>query len=142
MQSVSHSPRETQKIAAALAKKIAGRRGPVIITLRGELGAGKTTFVQGFVRALGIHARVKSPTFLLIRHYPIKTTGRAVYHVDCYRVMKWQDLRPLDIQAILKDSRNIVLIEWPERIKPILPKKKTQIVLHHKTPRTRSISIS
>ncbi len=142
MHTVSKSPRETQDIAADLARKVVGTKGPVIITLKGNLGAGKTTFVQGFIRALGIKARVKSPTFLLIKHYVLAKKGKNVYHVDCYRVMKWQELKPLDIAHILQDPRNIVLIEWPEKIKKILPKKHISVQLGHHSPSRRSISIS
>lgn len=143
MRTLSKSPRQTRTIAARLAKKIAGVKGPVIITLKGELGSGKTTFIQGFVKALGVRAKVKSPTFLLVRHYELSGGGdrktKNVYHVDCYRVAKWQELRSLDIQDILKDENSVVLIEWPERISKILPKKKISVSLHHKGATAREI---
>ncbi|MCI0420691.1 MAG: tRNA (adenosine(37)-N6)-threonylcarbamoyltransferase complex ATPase subunit type 1 TsaE [Acidobacteria bacterium] len=145
MKTVSKSPAETKSIAARLArqtvKKGAGT-GARVIALEGELGAGKTTFVQGFVRALGIREKVKSPTFLLIKSYKLKAKNFSfLYHIDCYRVNNWKELAPLEIRHILASTENIVLVEWPERIKAILPKKKILVHLDHLGPKKRRIII-
>ena len=79
----SGSEKETQKIAGSLASKVINSKKPVIIALEGELGAGKTTFVRGFLRSLGVKDKVKSPTFVLMRHY--KKGDKEIYHLDCYR---------------------------------------------------------
>lgn len=139
----SCSSAETKKIAAALAKEISvlpprsrakgGRKGgAVVITLSGELGAGKTTFVQGFVRGLRSRARVASPTFILVRRTKIRA-GRFSYlfHIDAYRLKSAGSLAALDFKKILADPRHIVLIEWPERISRALPRKRISIKLSH-----------
>lgn len=145
MQSVSHSIRETKNIAAKLARKIIARpnrKGAQVIALEGELGAGKTTFAQGFARALGIKQKVKSPTFLLIKSYPVKTKNYAfLYHIDCYRVSNYKELVPTGIRDILAEPANIVLVEWPERIRPILPKRITVVHIDHSSESSRKIKI-
>ncbi len=145
MQLVSKSPHQTKRFAAQLAHKIASGTSslPVVIALEGELGAGKTTFVQGFAKALGVTSKVRSPTFLLIKSYKLKNLSyKLLYHVDCYRVRDWRDLVPLEIRSILKDHRNIVLIEWSERVSRLLPAKRVRVHLDHQDARTRHITIS
>ncbi|MEX2090651.1 MAG: tRNA (adenosine(37)-N6)-threonylcarbamoyltransferase complex ATPase subunit type 1 TsaE [Candidatus Paceibacterota bacterium] len=153
----SNSPQETQKLAIKMAKET--KFG--IIALEGELGAGKTTFVQAFVKALGIKARIKSPTFTLIKKYNISLSKKSeilnskletnskpktqnpqfIIHIDCYRVRDHRDLIPLGIKEIFADQRNIVLIEWAERIKKILPKKLTRVHIDHIDQNKRKITI-
>lgn len=148
---LSKSKSQTQKIAAKLAKQILLKTGvnrlrAIVIALYGNLGAGKTTFVQGFMKAFGVKQRVASPTFLIIRKYKIskskfqinskslKPKAQSyfnVYHLDLYRIHKPKELLDLGFKKILKDPQNIVLIEWPERVKKILPKNMTWIVLEH-----------
>ncbi|HEY4475366.1 MAG TPA: tRNA (adenosine(37)-N6)-threonylcarbamoyltransferase complex ATPase subunit type 1 TsaE, partial [Candidatus Paceibacterota bacterium] len=96
------------------------------------LGAGKTTFIQGFIKALGIRTRVTSPTFLIFRSYPLtKNLGgsRSVIHADLYRIQKFDELKTLGFKKILDNQKNIVLIEWAEKIKKHLPKKTLWIKL-------------
>ncbi len=143
----SHSPEETQKIASDLANKIINSREGVVIALEGDLGAGKTTFIQGFAKALGITEKVKRPTFVLMKKYPIPTdnhnpkTINFLYHLDCYRVEDHKDLRIPEIEEILNMPNNIVLIEWAERIKNILPQKHIQINIDHVDQNNRRIEI-
>ena len=134
----SNSPKETQKIASNLAAKT--KSG--IIALEGELGAGKTTFVQAFVKALGITAKIKSPTFNIIKKYKLPTKKNTfIYHIDCYRLKDHKEAIPLGIKNIFKESDCFVLIEWPERIKKILPKKLVLVHIDHITPSKRKITI-
>ncbi len=77
----SNSRYDTRKIALKLAKKEQGR----VFALTGELGAGKTIFVQGFAKGLGIKEKMISPTFVLIRQYKIPETKKILYHIDLYR---------------------------------------------------------
>jgi len=144
MELLSQSPQETQDIAAKLAAKvllIKPEGTAAIIALEGDLGAGKTTFVQGFTKALGINEAVKSPTFLLIKKYAAQDK-RHLYHIDCYRVNDYHELLSLEIEEILKDPSNIVLIEWAERIAPILPTDRITVNLQHLAHDTRRISIT
>src|SRR3989338_10955167 len=91
------SLRELKKFARAFAKKAVRsrmkRRGALVIGLVGDLGAGKTTFIQAFLRVLGVHGHITSPTFVLIKNYKLRMQnyGR-VYHIDCYRIKKSSEL--------------------------------------------------
>jgi tRNA threonylcarbamoyladenosine biosynthesis protein TsaE len=107
MEFISTSPEETQKIGRELAPKLIGRT----IALFGELGAGKTHFVQGLAAGLGIKKRILSPTFIFIRPYP----ENQFYHVDLYRAEKEADLESLGLSEILAEEATVV-IEWPEKI--------------------------
>jgi len=131
MEKTLRSAPETKKLAERIAKKILKEKHykhAAVFGLVGELGAGKTTFIQGFARALGIRRRLVSPTFLIFRNYQLTINpGRAgnyrrLYHVDCYRIHKPKELFAIGFKEILNDPKNIVLIEWAGRIKKILPK--------------------
>jgi len=146
MQVISESPVQTKKIAAKLAadilKKRPGKRA-FVISLKGDLGSGKTTFVQGFVGAFGVSDKVKSPTFLLIKNYRLANSRFTdIYHIDCYRVENWKQLEPLEIKQIFNNPYAIILVEWPERISPILPLVKAKIKFEHIDPKTRKIMIA
>lgn len=133
---LSKSRLETRKIAAVLAKEILNKppkiTSALILALSGDLGAGKTTFTQSFIKNCGVKKRINSPTFLLIRSYKLQTTGyRLVYHIDAYRIKKSKELLDLGLKEILNNNKNIVLIEWAEKIKKILPKNVIWIKLKH-----------
>ncbi len=106
---LSHSPEETRDIAAKLARQ--ARPGDVYL-LTGQLGAGKTAFVQGFLSALGVSEGVTSPTYV----YETKhgTALGPVYHLDLYRMEQPEKLQALGIEERLEDVKNVLLIEWPE----------------------------
>ncbi|MEK7560664.1 MAG: tRNA (adenosine(37)-N6)-threonylcarbamoyltransferase complex ATPase subunit type 1 TsaE [Patescibacteria group bacterium] len=136
---LSRSKRATQQYAAALARDITGSyevklrksEGAAVVALEGELGAGKTAFAQGFAAALGVKERVLSPTFIMMNIYDLprprnrKAGARPRYrhfvHIDCYRIGSPDELLHLGLAAILKDPDAIVLIEWADRIKKLLP---------------------
>lgn len=136
----SNSPKETQKIAIDLAQKIIKTKKGAVITLEGELGAGKTTFTQGFADALGIKDKIKSPTFVLMKKYSIGIFN--FYHIDCYRVKDEKDLKILELNEILNMSHNIVLIEWPERVSKIIPKNHITVHIDHVSENERKITIT
>lgn len=140
-------PKETQKVAALLAAKIirTPRKKAFVIALEGELGTGKTTFVQGFARSLGVKDNVLSPTFVLIKIYKLPTTNyklKHLIHVDCYRIDSPKDLQHLGLQELLKDKDAVILIEWADRIRKLLPKKTMYIRFCHISPMRRKIIIS
>lgn len=93
-------------------------QGGGVITLQGELGAGKTTFVRGLLEGLGFQGRVKSPTYTLLEPYEL--AGRVVYHLDLYRLTKSVELINLGIED-LEPASDLLLIEWPERGGAALP---------------------
>jgi len=143
---VTKSPKETQKLAGFLFGKINKNKKTIVIALEGELGAGKTTFVQGLARFLKIKAKIKSPTFVLIKKYKIPgayylTPNTYLYHLDCYRLHDHKDLAILGIKDILTNPDNIVLIEWSDRVKKILPKNHTKIHIDHIDKNTRKLTV-
>ena len=110
----THSATETQRFAAALAAS--ARPGDVYV-LAGDLGAGKTTFTQGFGRELGVTEQITSPTFTLAREYHGRLT---VHHLDVYRLDQLDEVMDLALPELL-ESGGVVLIEWGNTILPALP---------------------
>lgn len=117
--------KETQKLAQILAKEILktpkSTKEALVIGFEGNLGAGKTTFIQAFAKGMGIRGRLTSPTFVLMKKY-----GN-LYHLDCYRIKDSKDVLAMDFKEIISDPKNIILIEWAEKIRKILPKSKIWI---------------
>lgn len=117
----SGDPDTTRGIAATLAPHV--RPGDVI-ALSGELGAGKTCFVQGLARALGVEGRVTSPTFVLVRTYE---GDLRIVHCDVYRLDRIQDVLDLGDEVMAPDA--LTLIEWGDAISAILPDDRLEVVL-------------
>ena len=129
------SVKETQKIARLFVRDIKNKKQkrPLILALEGELGSGKTTFVQGFTRALGVREKVVSSTFVLLKIYslPPAISFKYLVHIDCYRLDSSQDLIHLGFKDLLKDKDAILIIEWADRIKALLPKNSWRIKFSH-----------
>ena len=127
------SAKETQSIGKDLAQSAVDQinRGlgslPLIYCLSGDLGSGKTTFVQGFARGLGINTRLLSPTFIIVRRYEIPEIAYWLYHLDLYRIEHEKELETLGIREILQNPHNIVAIEWAEKLVSLLPKHRMDI---------------
>ena len=125
----------TQKVAENLVKKIleAGpRNGAVVLGLVGDLGAGKTTFAQGFARALGVKEKITSPTFLIVKSYKLEVISfKNFYHIDAYRLNSPQELLDLGLADLIKNPQNIILIEWADKVMGILPKNSIFIDFSH-----------
>ena len=130
----SSSVEDTRAIAAELATAL--RPGDVI-ALSGDLGAGKTSFVQGAASALGVQERVTSPTFILMREY--KGTVPVV-HLDVYRLSNLQELTDLGYEEFLAPT-SIVFIEWGDAIGPLLPNEYLEVELHGYTDDGRTIDL-
>ncbi len=125
---------ETQKLGEEFANRLAPnakRKNATVIALQGDLGTGKTTFTQGFLRGLGIKRRATSPTFIIMRRYKVASGFKNLYHFDAYRLRKATDLEALEFKIILSNPENIILIEWPERIREILSKNTVWIKFMH-----------
>lgn len=123
---ITSSYKETQKLGENFSKKIfkSGlRSGAAVIALQGNLGGGKTTFLQGFAKSLGIKEKILSPTFVILKHFKITKNPNFTdfYHIDCYRLNKPEEIIELDFKEIIKNPQNIVAIEWPEKIKKFMP---------------------
>ncbi len=123
--------------------KNGSNQAALVVTLQGDLGTGKTTFVQGFLRGLGLKKRAQSPTFIIMRRHALKRSKfKNVFHVDAYRLKSARHLAALGFREILSDPQNIVLIEWPERAKGILPASAVRVAFRHgKTEHLRTIII-
>lgn len=131
MEVITRTFHQTQNLGAKLAAKV--KTGGVVC-LYGNLGAGKTTFTQGFAKGLGIKNRIVSPTFIIARQY-----GN-FYHVDLYRLTSQDDVKAIGLEEIWSDKKNIVIIEWPEITEEILPKHiKVKFEIISETQRKISI---
>jgi len=118
---ITHNSEETKQVAATLAKKF---QGGEILGLVGDLGSGKTNFVQGLARYLGVANKVNSPTFVLMKPYPTHHKKcKLLVHIDCYRLNNCQELLNLGLEEYLKDKRCLTVIEWADKIEKILPEK-------------------
>lgn len=138
MELITSKPQETKKAARKLALNLKGRK---VIALIGDLGSGKTTFVQGLAKGLGIKQRVLSPTFILIKSYPLEK-GRVFYHIDLYRFGKAKELEGLGLEEILENPNSVVAIEWAEKLEKLLPTNTVKINLEHLGKERRKIIIS
>lgn len=99
-----------------------------IVCLYGELGSGKTTFIQGLAAGLGIDKRLISPTFIILRTYEIKNqTSKTLCHVDLYRIHSEDDIKGIGLDEIIKNGEDIVAVEWAEKLRGLLPKKRIDI---------------
>ncbi|HEX5774724.1 MAG TPA: tRNA (adenosine(37)-N6)-threonylcarbamoyltransferase complex ATPase subunit type 1 TsaE [Candidatus Paceibacterota bacterium] len=111
---------EAGMLAARLRPK---EGGATLVTLSGELGAGKTAFVQALARALGVTEAVTSPTFVLEKIYALPVGGSfaRLAHIDAYRLEGAHALAPLGFAELMKDSGTLVALEWPEKVQAELP---------------------
>jgi tRNA threonylcarbamoyladenosine biosynthesis protein TsaE len=111
---ISRSPQQTQ----AMGERLGGGLGPgAVVACLGELGAGKTCFVQGLVRGLGAVAEATSPTFVLVNQY----RGRLpIYHLDAYRIDTLSDLLEIGVEEMLHGD-GVTVIEWADKLLPLLP---------------------
>ena len=148
MEVFTQSARQTQKLGEKLAADlISGKSTPRVLCLYGDLGSGKTTFIQGLARGLGIGKRVLSPTFVIVRQYVIGDTQDVkhkshFYHIDLYRVENERDVGSLGLSEIWSDPENVVAIEWAEKIEKILPKRRIDIHFAYVSKNRRRITIS
>ena len=132
----------TRSFARKIAEKtIREKKKTVIIALIGDLGVGKTTFVQEFGKALGIRKRILSPTFLLLKRFELspKTGFANLYHIDAYRAGV-KDFEDLGIKGIFAGN-NIVLIEWADRIKKLLPRQTAWLKFKHINENEREVIV-
>ena len=117
---VSRTPQETQRLAAIIATAL--RPGDVV-ALTGELGAGKTCFVQGAAAALGVTQRVTSPSFVLRREYDGDVP---VLHMDIYRLETFQEIVDIGYEEVFDQSR-VTFIEWGDAMSPLLPRDHLEL---------------
>jgi tRNA threonylcarbamoyladenosine biosynthesis protein TsaE len=132
---VTRAADETRKAAAALAELL----GPGdVVSLTGELGAGKTAFVQGAAKALGVNDPVVSPTFVLVREY---RGDMPIYHIDVYRLERLQEVHDLGFEDFLGPG-GLVFVEWGDAIEALLPDSHLRVELRTEDEDTRLIRVS
>lgn len=136
---------ETTSLGEEIAKKILKNKKnkeAQILALEGDLGAGKTTFLQGFAKGLGVKEHILSPTFVIFKKFKIKNPSfNLFYHIDCYRLKNSKDLLGLGFKKFSSNPKNIIAIEWAEIVKDILPKDKISIGFKCENEKTRIITI-
>ena len=130
----SARPEETEDAGERLGRAL----GPgAVVALTGELGAGKTCFIQGLVRGLGVIGRATSPTFVLINQYP----GRVpVYHVDAYRTESLTELIDLGLLELLGGG-GVTVIEWADKLESLLPPEAIHVHIDGVGDQPRAITI-
>lgn len=156
MEVFTKNARETQEFGKRFANRL---KGGETLALSGNLGSGKTTFVQGLALGLGVKQRIISPTFILMREYNVKRKTANVqegkdlrfayhvsrfYHIDLYRLEKnvEEELRNLGIEEIWERGENVVVIEWAEKAKKMLPKNTVWITFEDLGENKRRIRVS
>jgi tRNA threonylcarbamoyladenosine biosynthesis protein TsaE len=170
MEFLSKSVEETAKIANDFAKQIAdlpedahqGKTMATIVGLYGDLGAGKTTFMKYFAKALGVNEEIKSPTFVIMRRYHLTRHWRVLplhimervdsqsergevatlIHIDAYRIENSIEMLNLGWNEIIADPKNLICIEWPEKIAEIMPAHIMLKFEHVQNENQRKITIS
>ena len=142
----TNSGKETKKLGEILAKelvKIKTEKTALVLALSGELGAGKTTFVQGLAKGLGIKEKIKSPTFLITKRYALRAKRyKNFYHIDAYRLKKPKDILSLGWREISDDPKNVIVIEWAKHVAKVLPARHIDINFKHISENKRKIEFS
>jgi tRNA threonylcarbamoyladenosine biosynthesis protein TsaE len=137
MEIITNNEEETGELAREFAGVLGGGE---IIALTGELGAGKTAFTKGLALGIGVDNTVTSPTFVIMKVYPAKKLNiRHFVHIDAYRLNSGEDLTAIGAVEYFNRKDSIVIIEWPEKIKDILPQKYLSITIEHLDENKRKI---
>lgn len=136
---LSASPAETKKLGRTWGKKI---KAGAVLALSGTLGSGKTTFVQGLAQGLGLRRKIASPTFITMAAYAIPGTRQTLYHLDLYRLARRIDIQELGLKEIIENKQSVVVIEWAEKLKTMLPRRTKWIHFSHarRNPTVRAIT--
>lgn len=134
MEFITKNAEETKSLGREMAAKLKAK----VLALTGDLGSGKTTFVQGFAEGLGIKHGIISPTFILLRKYE-----NNFYHLDLYRLETnvEQEVKNLGVEEIWKDPENIVVIEWAEKIKDTIPSDAKWIKFENMGDNKRKVTV-
>ncbi len=141
MEHISKSLEETRAVAEGFLEGLKKGERATVVALSGELGSGKTAFSQFVGDILGVKETMQSPTFVLMKIYPIEYKGfKNLIHIDAYRLEKESELLHLGWEEIIKEPENLILIEWPERVNEIIPLDAQKISFAHINTDTRSIT--
>ncbi|MFA5095471.1 MAG: tRNA (adenosine(37)-N6)-threonylcarbamoyltransferase complex ATPase subunit type 1 TsaE [Candidatus Paceibacterota bacterium] len=143
---LSKSIKETEKIAKIFLNKLLKNekrsRGALIVGLSGDLGAGKTAFTKAIAKHLGIKDKVFSPTYVIMKKYPIGLKDyKFFFHFDVYRLENEKELLHLGWEEIINNKEHLIFIEWPERISKAMPKHSKFIYINHKNNKQREFKL-
>lgn len=146
---LTKSPAQTKKLGKILAEEFlkTATKKALVLGLIGDLGGGKTTFLQGFAKGLGIKKRILSPSFVIMKKFKIPNSefqilnSKFFYHIDCYRIENAKEILNLGFKKILFNPQNIVTIEWADRVRKILPKETLILRFEFVDQKTRKITI-
>ena len=142
---ITNSYLETIEFGKEIAQKFLENKNnkhAQILAFEGDLGAGKTTFIQGFAQGLGIKEPVLSPTFVIFRKFKIKDPSfNLFYHIDCYRLRNSQDLLDLGFKEFSSNPKNIIAIEWSDIVNDILPDDRILVHIDSEEINKRIIKI-
>jgi tRNA threonylcarbamoyladenosine biosynthesis protein TsaE len=141
MKILSKSLEETEEAAKVFLEKLLPQKDKAtIVALSGDLGSGKTTFVQAVARLLDVKGNITSPTFVLIKFYELTANSyKLLVHVDAYRLKSGEEIRKLGWGEIISEPKNLVFIEWPENIASAVPKDAIEINFKFIDESTREI---
>jgi len=122
---------DLEKVAKRVLAKLSAREeGATLLTLSGDLGAGKTTLVQALARELGITEAIQSPTYVLMKRYELQgQLFDALIHIDAYRLENAEQFAALEPESLFKAPRTLVALEWPEKVEGALPKADLALTL-------------
>lgn len=138
---ITRSVKQTQNLAAKILSLAAANQVNVV-SVEGEMGAGKTTLIQGMGRELGIKRNLPSPTFILVRSYELPTVPwKNLYHVDLYRLKTAGEMRSTDLAELWQDQKNLVVIEWADRAEAVLPRKRVEVTIKIKSETSRELKL-
>jgi tRNA threonylcarbamoyladenosine biosynthesis protein TsaE len=163
METLTQNAKETKELGREVGNNLKNKllnkpssNGALVLALTGDLGSGKTTFIQGLADGLGIKQRIISPTFIIIRSYNMehktkkeKPTSevrrlKTFYHIDLYRLEEnvEREMKNLGIDEIMSDPLNILAIEWAEKAKDYLPKNTKWIKFEYVNENKRRITVT
>ncbi len=146
MNRLSRSLEDTKKIAEDFISGIpsaqSNGKSALLVALYGDLGSGKTTFTQQVAKVLGVAETVTSPTFVIEKIYDISHGGfTQLIHIDAYRLESSKELLNLNWKEIIENPKNIIMLEWPERVADILPPNIKKIHFTFIDEATREIGL-
>ncbi len=128
MEFISRNLIETCEAARALVQSIVPGERATVVGLTGDLGSGKTAFTKCLATELGITEHITSPTFVIMKFYKIEANSyKQLIHIDAYRLRNGRELDALGFPKELEDPGNLIVIEWPEIVKDVLPEEMTMI---------------
>jgi tRNA threonylcarbamoyladenosine biosynthesis protein TsaE len=148
MEATTHSLADFEAQAASFVRGFTPGAQATLVTLSGELGAGKTAFVKAAAKALGVAEDITSPTFVLLKKYDLPPNQgvtlipgfKRLVHIDAYRLESGKDLAPLRFDELLQEADNLIMLEWPEKVADALPSPAAHVSIETLDENSRKIT--